>query len=150
MINISALAHIGIRVANFKHAIHFYKQLGFSVIRDDKHERVVVLKHAGGIEINLLDSVNSKNYKQNILMDVPTRYAGYTHMALRVADIQKSANAIRLLGIEITEGPLKFGDGSTSIFFRDPDKNVIELSQALRHFKSFTGNTKNIQKESEL
>lgn len=27
---------------------------------------------------------------------------------------------------------MAFGDGSTSLFFRDPDLNVIELSQSLK------------------
>jgi hypothetical protein len=28
-----------------------------------------------------------------------------------------------------TEGPVTFGDGSRSIFFRDPDRNMIALSE---------------------
>lgn len=150
MISISGLAHIGIRVANFKRAINFYSQLGFRVIRDDMHERVVVLKHPAGIEINLLDSVNSNRTDHNVLMDEAVRYAGYTHMALRVNDVRQSAHDIGSMDIEITEGPVKFGDGSTSIFFRDPDKNVIELSQPLRRINSITHAHNSQQKESAL
>lgn len=150
MISISGIAHIGIRVVDFKRSIHFYSQLGFQLIREDMRERVVVLKHPGGLEINLLDSANVNNADSNILMDVSIRYAGYTHMALRVDDIQLSANAIRLMNIEITEGPVKFGDGSTSIFFRDPDKNVIELSQPLRRYKSINDVDNSLQKETVI
>ena len=131
MINITGMAHVGVRVANFNRSVHFYEDLGFQLIRDDQVERVVVLKHPCGIEINLLDSVDQDNKGRNVLIDEPVRYAGYTHLALRVDNVYQSAQAIRLLGIQITEGPVSFGDGSTSVFFRDPDRNVIELSQPL-------------------
>jgi catechol 2,3-dioxygenase-like lactoylglutathione lyase family enzyme len=62
-------------------------------------------------------------------MDETVKYPGYTHIALRVADINQAIQRIKMLGIVITEGPVTFGDGKTSIFFRDPDRNVIELTQ---------------------
>lgn len=129
MIGVSGLAHVGVRVADFKESIDFYLQFGFKLIRDDRKERVVVLKHPSGVEINLLDSVSFDNFGRNVLMDEILRYAGFTHLALQVKDIGQAETATRAMGIEITEGPVTFGDGSTAIFFRDPDRNVIELSQ---------------------
>lgn len=129
MIKITGLAHVGVRVTDFGTAISFYRQLGFQMTRDDHEERVVVMRHGSGVKINLLDSVDDDNGGRNVLMDEPRRYAGYTHLALEVANIHKAAQAIRQLGLVITEGPVSFGDGSTSVFFRDPDRNVIELSQ---------------------
>lgn len=130
MKTIIGLAHIGIRVREFNCAIGFYRQLGFTVIREDYAEHVVVMRHMGGLELNLLDSATTDNGQRNILMDEKERYPGVTHIALRVSDIAGAAQSVRSLGIPITEGPVTFGDGSTSIFFRDPDRNVIELSQA--------------------
>ncbi|MCW8905952.1 MAG: VOC family protein [Sedimenticola sp.] len=127
---IRSLAHIGIRIRNFDRAITFYRQLGFHVTRDDPRERVVVLKHESGLELNLLDSVSGDGSRNNVLMDHPRRHPGYTHIALRVADVQRAREQLVRLGIPLTEGPVTFGDGSTSIFFRDPDRNVIELAQA--------------------
>ena len=129
MINITGLAHVGVRVANFQRSVHFYRELGFEVIRNDQQERVVVLKHPAGVEINLLDSVDNDNGGRNVLMDEAERYAGYTHLALSVDNVLRNAQLIRAAGIAITQGPVTFGDGSTSVFFRDPDSNVIELSQ---------------------
>lgn len=129
IIDIQALAHVGVRVTAFEHAVSFYRQLGFQVTRDDRQERVVVLSHPGGVELNLLDSATDANNGDNVLMDMPARYPGYTHIALQVADIQRTAAAVEAAGIPVTEGPVTFGDGSKSIFMRDPDRNVIELTQ---------------------
>lgn len=129
MIEITGLAHVGVRVADFKRTIHFYEKLGFHLIRNDRQERVAVMQHPKGIEINFLDSVNFDNDGRNVLMDETVRYPGFTHLALSARNVAQAAQRIRSLGIQITEGPVTFGDGSTSIFFRDPDRNVIELSQ---------------------
>lgn len=129
MIEVTGIAHVGVRVADFERSMHFYRAMGFEVIRNDPQEGVVVLKHPAGVELNLLDSVDCDNGGRNVLMDETQRYAGYTHLALRVANVHMAAQAVRALGMVITEGPVTFGDGSTSVFFRDPDRNVIELSQ---------------------
>jgi lactoylglutathione lyase len=129
MIDITGLAHVGVRVADFGRSIRFYEDMGFALVRDDQQERVVVLRHHSGLEVNLLDSVSDDNERRNILMDETVRYPGYTHLALCVMDIKKTEAELRYRGITITEGPVTFGDGSTSVFFRDPDRNVIELTE---------------------
>lgn len=132
MIEFSGLAHIGIRVADFKRSVRFYRQFGFKVIREDLNERVVVLQHEQALELNLLDSANDSNAGKNVLMDEEQRYPGYTHMAIEVTDVSHAVKKLSEMDIVITKGPVTFGDGSTSIFFRDPDRNVIELSQPLK------------------
>jgi len=129
MIGITGMAHVGIRVSDFGKAVRFYQLLGFKVTRNDQEERVIVLNHPDGIVINLLDSADHDNDGRNVLMDEPVQYAGLTHLAMSVENVYMAINSVRNLGIMITEGPVTFGDGSTSIFFRDPDRNVIELSQ---------------------
>ena len=132
MIEFNGLAHIGIRVADFKRSVRFYRQFGFKVIREDLNERVVVLQHEQDLELNLLDSANDSNAGKNVLMDEALRYPGFTHMAIEVTDVRHAVKRLSEMDITITEGPVTFGDGSTSIFFRDPDRNVIELSQPLK------------------
>lgn len=121
--------HIGIRVMDFDRAITFYEKLGFSVTRNDSKEHVVVLKHPSGIEINLLDSGDDDNNQQNILMDVDPKFPGYTHYALAIDSIVDAKHFLESIGLQITEGPVTFGDGKTSVFIRDPDRNVIEFTQ---------------------
>ena len=133
MIAVNRLDHVGIRVHNFVRAVNFYQQFGFDVIRDDRHEQVVVLRNAAGTELNLIDSADTPTDTtmagSNVLMDQAFRHPGYTHIALQVADIEITLREIEAAGITVTEGPVTFGDGKTSIFFRDPDRNVIELTQ---------------------
>ena len=126
---IKNLDHVGIRVMNFERAIDFYEKLGFSVTRQDLKEHVVVLKHGSGIEINLLDSGNNDNHQKNILMDVDDKYPGYTHYAIEVDSADRAKRQLESIGLVVTEGPVTFGDGKTSVFIRDPDKNVIEFTQ---------------------
>ncbi len=126
---INKVDHIGIRVMDFERAILFYEKLGFSVIRLDKEEHVVALKHKNGIEINLLDSGDDDNNQQNVLMDVDKKYPGYTHYAMEVDSVENARLFLESIGFEISEGPVTFGDGKKSIFIRDPDKNVIEFTQ---------------------
>ena len=126
---INALDHVGIRVMNFDRAISFYEKLGFSTIRQDLEDRVVVLKHASGVEINLLDSGNDDNDQRNILMDVEPKYPGYTHYAIEVDSAEDAKRFLESIGLKVTEGPVTFGDGKTSVFVRDPDRNVIEFTQ---------------------
>ena len=130
MIEINGLAHVGVRVAKFERSVRLYEDMGFVVTRNDKKERVVVMQHPSGVVINLLNTVNHVNDGRNILMDEVSKYPGYTHLALSVADIRHTEARLRSRGIVISEGPVTFGDGSTSVFFRDPDRNVIELTQA--------------------
>ncbi len=126
---IKSLDHVGIRVMEFDRAVAFYEKLGFSLIREDLKERVVVLKHGSGVEINLLDSGNDPNDGRNVLMDVEPKYPGYTHYAIEVESADEAKRFLESIGLKVTEGPVTFGDGKTSVFVRDPDLNVIEFTQ---------------------
>lgn len=66
-----------------------------------------------------------------MLMDVPEKHAGYTHMSLLVKDLDEATAQVARLGLTITEGPVEIG-GSRFSFVRDPDGNVIELHQAAK------------------
>lgn len=129
MIAVNRLDHVGVRVQDVSRTVSFYQQFGFDIIRDDRQEQVVVLRNEAGVELNLLDTVNTPLSGSNVLMDQASRYPGYTHIALQVNDIDVTLRAVEAAGLTVTEGPVTFGDGKTSIFFRDPDRNVIELTQ---------------------
>jgi lactoylglutathione lyase len=113
-IAVERVDHIGIRVRDLDRALQFYRALGFELTHRATGDDVAIIRNENGVELNLIFNANAGEPKTNVLMDVPDKYPGYTHMALRVASI--------------TQGPVSFGQsGQVSVFVRDPDRNVIEL-----------------------
>ena len=126
---ITGIAHVGIRVHALDHARAFYEFLGFNFVTGPiGPEPVAIMSHPSGIEINFILNASDTSL-QNVLMDVEEKYSGYTHIALSVKSVSEVQLALKKAGITITEGPIRFPGGSTSIFIRDPDRNVIEFNQ---------------------
>lgn len=125
---ILAVHHLGIRVVDAARSVEFYEQIGFRVTYRDANAPVVILQNDHGVELNLIVNAALAFDGKNVLMDVPEKAPGFTHVALRVASIVDAQRQVEALGITITEGPVKLGPG-VSLFFRDPDANVIELRQ---------------------
>jgi len=127
-IAIERVDHIGIRVRDLDRALEFYRVLGFSLLHRAKGDDVAIVKNDNGVELNLIFNANAGEPNTNILMDVPGKYPGYTHMALRVSSIPATIGALKANDVAITQGPVSFGEeGQASVFVRDPDRNVIEL-----------------------
>lgn len=125
---IEAVDHVGLRVTDGARAEAFYEGLGFAVVFRSPEAPVVVLRNPAGVELNLVVNGDPALDGANVLMDLPEKRAGITHVALRVASIEAAQRALSALGIAITEGPVPLGDG-VSLFVRDPDRNVIELRE---------------------
>lgn len=127
---VTGVAHIGIRVHDLDRARAFYELLGFEfVVGPVGPEPVAILSHSSGIELNLILNA-AEAQADNILMDVDTKHAGYTHVAFSVPNVEAAMATLAAEGFPITEGPVRFPGGSRSIFVRDPDRNVVELNQA--------------------
>lgn len=127
-IAIQQVDHIGIRVRDLDRALAFYEVLGFTLAVKITYDAVAIIRNTAGVEINLIINANAGDEKKNILMDVPEKYPGYTHVALRVSSVAGTIETLNAHGIVITQGPVSFGrDGHVSVFVRDPDRNVIEL-----------------------
>jgi lactoylglutathione lyase len=126
MNEITGINHIGLRVTNLIEARAFYEKLGFEfVVGPIGPEPVAIMEHPSGVNINFILN-GSASAAKNILMDVPEKHTGYTHIALEVSDIDAILKLLKSKDIKITEGPVNF-PGGTSIFIRDQDYNVIEF-----------------------
>ena len=127
-IAIERVDHIGIRVRDLDRALAFYGVLGFELLRRAEGDDVAIIRNEHNVELNLVFNANAGDPAANILMDVPEKFPGYTHIALRVTSIPVTIAALKANEIAISQGPVSFGEsGHVSVFVRDPDCNVIEL-----------------------
>jgi lactoylglutathione lyase len=127
-IAVERVDHIGIRVRDLDRALQFYRVLGFDLLHRADNDDVAIIRNDNSVELNLIFNANAGDPAANVLMDAADKYPGYTHMALRVASIPATIEALRANDIAITQGPVSFDDsGQISVFVRDPDRNVIEL-----------------------
>ena len=120
---ITGVSHVGVRVHDLARSRAFYEKLGFEfVVGPVGPEPVAILRHPAGVEINLILNAASES-APNILMDVPEKHSGYTHVALSVTSVA----AVRAL-LEREGIPVSGVRGQVAVFVRDPDRNVIELA----------------------
>ena len=128
MVAILKIDHIGIRVREKQRSIAFYEMFGFELVADVGFEKghPVIMRHSSGVVLNLLGPGTEAD-DQNVLMDIERKYAGYTHMALRVESLADLRAFLEENGIEET-GSFSF-KGMHALFIRDPDRNVIEFDE---------------------
>lgn len=128
MVSILKIDHIGIRVKERKRATDFYEKLGFELIVDTGFEKghPIMMRHASGVVLNLLGP-STEQEDENVLMDIDTKHAGYTHMALKIASLTDLEQFLIENDIKIT-GRFSFKD-MNALFIRDPDRNVIEFDE---------------------
>ncbi len=91
-------------------------------------ESVWILEHPCGLEINLIPNAPRPD-APNILMDVPDKHPGITHVALLVPNVLDAKASLEAAGIPLSGGPVQFTPIARGIFVRDPDRNVIELHE---------------------
>ena len=127
MKEITRINHVGLRVKDLQTTRHFYEKLGFEfLVGPVGPEPVAIMEHPSGVNINFI--LNSTDETpSNVLMDIPDKHAGYTHIALEVTDLDSVQEILQNNKITITEGPVTTPDGAILIFIRDPDENVIEF-----------------------
>ena len=128
MMEIQRIEHVGIRVRDLNRSREFYEKLGFEfLVGPVGPEPVAIMEHPSGVNINFILNAAADSPKENILMDVDTKYPGYTHMALEITDYDSAMEQVQKLDIRIS-GEVEY-EGARFFFIRDPDNNVIEFHQ---------------------
>ncbi len=107
-------------------ALAFYADLGFAVDPDFTNARVAEIVNAAGVRMNLI--FNGEVRANNILLDEPNKWPGYTHAAFIVDRLDDILAWAAERGVSITEGPVDWGRRITC-FLRDPDGNVLEFNE---------------------
>ncbi len=127
MKEITRINHVGLRVKSLEVSRAFYEKLGFEFIAGPLGpEPVAIMEHPSGININFILNASDDSPK-NILMDIPEKHSGFTHIAIEVTDLETVEQQLKEKQIPITEGPFTIPGGAMLLFIRDPDKNVIEF-----------------------
>ena len=83
-IAVERVDHIGVRVRDLNRALQFYRLLGFDLSHRAEGDDVAIVRNENGVELNLIFNADAGEPNTNVLMDVPDKYPGYTHIALRV------------------------------------------------------------------
>ncbi len=127
MKQITGINHVGLRVRNLETARAFYEHLGFEfIVGPVGPEPVAVMEHPSGININFILNASEDASDKNLLMDVPEKHTGYTHIAFEITDLGEVERHLTAAGIPITETVTQ-SNGTVFFFVRDPDGNVIEF-----------------------
>jgi len=123
---ITGINHVGLRVRDLEVSRAFYEKFGFEFLGGPMGpEPVAIVEHPSGVNINFILNASTDASPDNLLMDVPQKHTGFTHIALEITDADEVKRQLDELGITITES-VEF-EGANFFFIRDPDGNVIEL-----------------------
>ena len=125
-VSIASYDHVGLRVTDAARALAFYADLGFAVDPDFTNDRVAEIVNAAGVRMNLI--FNGEVRANNVLLDEPNKWPGYTHAAFIVDRLDDILAWAAERGVTITEGPVDWGRRLTC-FLRDPDGNVLEFNE---------------------
>ncbi|HEY1605697.1 MAG TPA: VOC family protein [Allosphingosinicella sp.] len=120
--------HVGIRVTDAERALAFYATLGFALDADHSSETAVEMVNPQGVRINLILNGVPTDAGDNVLLDRPLKWPGYTHAAFVVDWLDEVLDWAARHGVGITEGPVDWGRRITC-FLRDPDGNVLEFNE---------------------
>ena len=127
MKQITRINHVGLRVRELETARAFYEKLGFEfIVGPIGPEPVAVMEHPTGINLNFILNASADASEKNLLMDVPEKHTGYTHIALEITDAGEVEKQLAANDIPITE-TVSLPDGRLFFFVREPDGNVIEF-----------------------
>ena len=127
MKQITGINHVGLRVRDLRTARGFYEKLGFEFVAGPiGPEPVAVMLHPSGVNINFILNASEGASKDNLLMDVPEKHTGFTHIALEITDRGEVLKHLKNFWMPITESG-ELPDGAVFFCVRDPDGNVLEF-----------------------
>jgi len=125
---ITSYDHVGLRVTDRARSLAFYEALGFELDHEYSSDTALEIVNAAGVRLNLILNGEPTPERDNILLDRPQKWPGYTHAAFIVSSLSEVIEWAAAAGVRITEGPVDWGRRLTC-FLRDPDSNVLEFNE---------------------
>jgi catechol 2,3-dioxygenase-like lactoylglutathione lyase family enzyme len=125
---ITAYDHVGLRVTDAARSLAFYEALGFRLDAQYSTDTAVEIVNAAGVRLNLILNGEPTPDGDNVLLDRPQKWPGYTHAAFIVESLSELLDWAAKAHVPITEGPVDWGRRLTC-FLRDPDSNVLEFNE---------------------
>ena len=145
--NMSAeIRHIGLVVHDLKKSVNFWcKQLGFKIYKQLEEEgpfvdaligyknvklKTVKISDQKGNLIELLYFKNPPNKKKHLKWKGAAYSRGFTHLALKVKNIESLYKSLRKKGIKFNSEPKISNDGKAKVTYcRTPEGVFLELVQ---------------------
>ena len=109
-------------------SLTFYEQLGFRLDEEHSSQTALEIVNEAGVRLNLILNGQPTPQRDNVLVDRPEKWPGYTHAAFIVDSLTGVLQWAAKERITITEGPVDWGRRITC-FLRDPDSNVLEFNE---------------------
>ena len=125
---IRAHDHMGLRVTDRARSLAFYEALGFRIDEEHSTQSALEIVNEAGVRLNLIVNGQPTPERDNVLLDHPQKWPGYTHAAFTVDKLSEVLAWAAERQVRITEGPVDWGRRLTC-FLRDPDSNVLEFNE---------------------
>jgi catechol 2,3-dioxygenase-like lactoylglutathione lyase family enzyme len=127
--------HLALVCTNVAASVDFYTKLGFRVRAAHDGDKAV-LYNESGLELHLFrtsanddDVVDKKEPPHNVLMDdTETKYPGHTHFCIGVGSVPQTRKYLESIGF-VESGARDMFGFVASVFYRDPDRTVVELER---------------------
>ena len=118
----TAIDHINMKVKNLEQSVKFYKELfGFEVKVEDNSPN----------KLNVPSKIIGNDSVILCLYEVPdmSPEGGITHFGFHVRNFEQVSNKCKELGVEILYGGEVTFDNSKSVYIKDVNGYVVELSE---------------------
>lgn len=119
----SCVEHLGIAVADPVASARWYeKVLDFSVIfNDGKEPPTLLIEHPSGMRVEVMPKTDRPQPERHV------RDPGWSHIALKVADLDKAAAELKARGLVFDTEPAAALGGGRVWNFNDPDGNMLQI-----------------------
>jgi len=131
--------HVGLRVADYKAAKQWYvEKLDFRVVKEwpfnGQHLAYIAPATDDRFFIELLGDGERPTPKPTFKdVNASAQVAGYHHLCLDVADVDKALATLRKRGVKVVAEPFLVPDIKRRLaFIEDPWGNVIELAEEVK------------------